>query len=199
MDCFGLRLRTLYTRNPGKISSVTRHTFGTIRMLPSGRWQAVYVGPEGQRHKAHTTFMRKPMAEKWLADEYELVEHGAWTAPQRRDPLTATQQLIPLADWCETVIRQRETRAQRPLRTLRRPDVAMLYQVADDETDRTLAARISGLVAPTGRWHVTGILHGELVTVDVHVSGVIDAITRAGLTDAEQVGRAHASHPGAPA
>ncbi|MGW0103211.1 site-specific integrase, partial [Nocardia sp. NPDC003354] len=42
------------TRKPQR-----RREFGTVRKLPSGRWQARYLGPDGQRHKAPETFATK--------------------------------------------------------------------------------------------------------------------------------------------
>ncbi|WP_299057075.1 site-specific integrase [uncultured Nocardioides sp.] len=45
----------------------SKSSFGSIRKLPSGRWQARYAGPDGRTHKAHTTFETKGDAEAWLA------------------------------------------------------------------------------------------------------------------------------------
>ncbi|HCM51211.1 MAG TPA: site-specific integrase, partial [Microbacterium sp.] len=33
-----------------------RESFGAIRKLPSGRYQASYVGPDGERYTAPSTF-----------------------------------------------------------------------------------------------------------------------------------------------
>jgi hypothetical protein len=40
--------------------------FGNVRKLPSGRYQASYLGPDGQRRNAPETFERKGDAEKAL-------------------------------------------------------------------------------------------------------------------------------------
>ena len=37
----------------------SRTTFGNVRKLPSGRWQARYTGPDGHTHRAHVTFDTK--------------------------------------------------------------------------------------------------------------------------------------------
>lgn len=47
----------------------TRRTFGNVRRLPSGRWQATYAAPDGTRRKAPATFDTEPAAEVWLAAE----------------------------------------------------------------------------------------------------------------------------------
>lgn len=67
-----------------------RRTFGTIRKLThgSGRWQASYVGPDGKRHTAPTTYVAKKDADGWLAREHgRIVAEGPrWRAPGAVDP-----------------------------------------------------------------------------------------------------------------
>jgi hypothetical protein len=41
----------------------TRRTFGQLRQLPSGRWQAGYTGPDLATHRAPSTFDAKDYAE----------------------------------------------------------------------------------------------------------------------------------------
>lgn len=55
-----------------------RTTFGSIRQLPSGRWQARYTGPDGLTHKAHTTFDTKGDAETWLATVRADIVRETW-------------------------------------------------------------------------------------------------------------------------
>lgn len=62
-------------------------SFGYLRRLPSRRWQATYVGPDLQRHRAPTTFTARIDAEAWLLAERQLIESDGWTAPaERRTP-----------------------------------------------------------------------------------------------------------------
>ena len=51
----------------------TRRSFGSIRRLPSKRFQASYLGPDLARHVAPETFTAKIDAEGWLALERRLV------------------------------------------------------------------------------------------------------------------------------
>jgi integrase len=64
-------------------------SFGTIRKLQSGRWQARYRGPDGLLRSAPSTFMRKGDAARWLAlTEAELLG-GGWIDPDAgRVPFT---------------------------------------------------------------------------------------------------------------
>jgi hypothetical protein len=48
-------------------------SWGKIRKLPSGRYQASYVGPDGARHAGPITFGAKIDAEGWLSDERRLL------------------------------------------------------------------------------------------------------------------------------
>ena len=58
--------------------------FGQIRKLPSGRYQASYPGPDGERHNGPTAFTHKADAQAWITAERRLIEYGTWTSVQER-------------------------------------------------------------------------------------------------------------------
>lgn len=63
----------------------TKRSFGSIRRLASGRYQARYTGPDLQTHTAPETFTSKIDAEAWLAAERRVSENpGEWRAPKAR-------------------------------------------------------------------------------------------------------------------
>lgn len=67
-----------------------RRAFGHVRQLPSGRFQASYLGTDGKRHAAPVTFLTKTDAGAWLDMRHaELLEHR-WkpAAPAEPEPLT---------------------------------------------------------------------------------------------------------------
>ncbi|WP_431930711.1 tyrosine-type recombinase/integrase [Nonomuraea jabiensis] len=73
--------------------------FGNIRQLPSGRYQASYLGPDGRRHNAPETYERKGDAERALSlIEAEIVK-GDWIDPERGK--------IKLKDYAEMWIKER--------------------------------------------------------------------------------------------
>ena len=73
--------------------------FGTIRRLPSGRYQARYPGPDGVRRAADDTFATKTEARDWLTlKEAEILE-GDWIDPE------AAEVLVP--DYAATWIDER--------------------------------------------------------------------------------------------
>ena len=66
-----------------------RRRFGTIRKLPSGRFQVRYPGPDGVVRPADDTFATKTEAEDWLTlKEAELLE-GEWIDPDAGAVLVA--------------------------------------------------------------------------------------------------------------
>lgn len=55
-----------------------RRRFGNVRKLPSGRFQASYVGPNGQRRTAPDTFRTKTDADRWLGSVETDLHRGGW-------------------------------------------------------------------------------------------------------------------------
>ena len=76
----------------------TRRSFGSLRKLPSGNWQASYLGPDGVRHNAPTTFQTKKDAEAWLSMESAALTESRWKppAPVVEKP---TETLAQYANW----------------------------------------------------------------------------------------------------
>lgn len=62
----------------------TRRTFGAVRKLPSGRYQASYLDPHGQRINAPETFTAKIDADAWLAVQRAAIETGTWRGKDER-------------------------------------------------------------------------------------------------------------------
>ncbi|MGY1499646.1 tyrosine-type recombinase/integrase [Streptomyces sp. QTS52] len=58
-----------------------RREFGTVRKLASGRWQARYLGPDGQRHTAPETFETRSDAQDWLNLVRADIERNHWRDP----------------------------------------------------------------------------------------------------------------------
>lgn len=58
-----------------------RRQFGRVRRLPSGRYQARYLGPDGLLRPAPETFRTKKDADDWLADKQSEMRRGDWHDP----------------------------------------------------------------------------------------------------------------------
>jgi integrase len=59
-----------------------RRAFGSLRRLPSGRWQARYRDLSGRSHTAPQTFTTKPEAARFLAQVQTDLARGEWTDPR---------------------------------------------------------------------------------------------------------------------
>ena len=55
-----------------------RRRFGLVRKLPSGKWQASFIGPGGVRQTAPDTFLRRTDADRWLAQVESDISRGVW-------------------------------------------------------------------------------------------------------------------------
>ena len=77
-----------------------RRGFGKVRKLPSGRWQASYIGPDGERHNAAETFLTKTDAAGWLAAKQTDIGRETWGKPA-----PAARAAVPyFADYAARVI-----------------------------------------------------------------------------------------------
>lgn len=62
----------------------TRRSFGAVRKLPSGRYQASYLDPHGKRTNAPETFTAKVDADAWLSIQRAALETGSWRGKDER-------------------------------------------------------------------------------------------------------------------
>ncbi|AUH41629.1 tyrosine-type recombinase/integrase [Streptomyces sp. CMB-StM0423] len=60
----------------------SKRTFGRIRKLPSGRYQARYLGPDGIDRPAPETFATRRDADDWLAEKRTEIQRDEWVAPE---------------------------------------------------------------------------------------------------------------------
>ncbi|CDR08193.1 tyrosine-type recombinase/integrase [Streptomyces iranensis] len=58
-----------------------KRRFGRVRKLPSGRYQARYLGPDGIDRPAPVTFATAGEADDWLAEQQTEVRKGDWQDP----------------------------------------------------------------------------------------------------------------------
>jgi integrase len=61
---------------------MSRRRFGSVRRLPSGRWQARYRTNDGRQHTAPETFATKTAATRHLAQVEADLSRGQWSDPR---------------------------------------------------------------------------------------------------------------------
>ncbi|MEJ6013252.1 tyrosine-type recombinase/integrase [Corynebacterium sp. H127] len=84
-----------------------RRSFGQIDELPSGKYRARYIGPDGRMHKAPQTFFTYDDAAGWLRREQKLIEFGEWAPPATR-ALTRDDKALTVGQWIEQWLTLRE-------------------------------------------------------------------------------------------
>ena len=94
--------------------------WGWIRKRPSGRFQASFLGPGNgpnrKRYFAPTTFSNRMRAERWLANERDLIERAAesgelWLTPAQRAAKAAVV-AESLSEYGKRCIAQRDIKAR---------------------------------------------------------------------------------------
>lgn len=113
-----------------------RRSFGAIRKLPSGRFQAHYTGSDKKRHMAPVTFDTKADAAAWLAmRQAEIVEHR-WRPPTRPD-----QTLF--SDFADKWMRDRElsVRTRAEYERMRKQSLTVFEDLTLDEITPALVKR----------------------------------------------------------
>jgi integrase len=144
-----------------------RRGFGRIRQLPSLRWQAAYVGPDGNVHKADRTYAKKHDAEGWLAAERRKIDLGTWGAVERSDSIT-------LSDYADRWIEQR---ALRP-RTRKHYESMLARLILPDLGNVKLALLTPARVR---EWHAG--LGSERKTRNAHAYALLHAICATAMQD----------------
>ena len=99
----------------------SKRGFGSIRKLPSGRFQARYASPAGRTVTAPATFTARIDAEAWLAAERRHVEAPeAWVSPKARLELARRaaeiDRLPTFREYAEAWIASRRNSKGEPLR-----------------------------------------------------------------------------------
>jgi integrase len=129
-----------------------REDFGTLRVRSSGRIQASYVGPDGQRYNGPMTYSTKQDARGWLAGIRTDIERGQWKSPKAA---SAERFGTYAATWVE----QRTNSKGQPLRPKTRAEYLRqlangLAEFADDKIQQITPARVR-------TWHAARMRVGK--------------------------------------
>lgn len=136
--------------------------FGNIRRLPSGRYQASYLGPDGKRRYATGTFERKSDADKALALIETQLASDEWTDPRGGK--------VSLSDYAATWISERPKL---------RPRTADLYRwlLAKHIAPHLGGVPVAKLSTPMiRRWRATLLRDGVSVSVAAKAYRLLRAI-----------------------
>lgn len=140
-----------------------RRGFGRLRQLPSGRWQAAYIGPDAKLHTAKRTYAEEHDAEGWLAGERRKIDLGTWGAVERSDGIT-------LAKYADRWLEQRQLRPRTKQLYKSMLDRLILPDLGDTKLVKLTPASIRewhadlGADTPTRNAHAYSLLHAICAT-----------------------------------
>jgi integrase len=121
------RTRPTITDSLGRTRSATRASWGKVEQLPSGRYRARYVGPDGRQHRGPVTWTTKGDAEAWLNAQRYAIETNRWTpATSTADADAQNERARSLDEYARLWISTRTGRDGAPLRGTTRAEYLRL-------------------------------------------------------------------------
>lgn len=158
----------------------SRNGWGKIRRLPSGRYQASHVGPDGERHTAPMTFTAKLDASAWLARQRTLIGEGKWTSAAARADL-ATRQAVTLRVYAEQWLTERTNSRGERLRPRTVHEYRRLLAGPLDPLADRLLTDITAAVVRSWR---SALLDTGKLTTTARAYGLLNAIMSTAKIDA---------------
>lgn len=148
-----------------------RGAFGTAHKLPSGRYRAMYHGPDGRRYTAPKTFLTEKDARGWLSLRQSEIIRVAWVPPEADEkPLPK----LTFQDYSKTWM------AQRDLKDRTREHYEKLLE--DHIVPTFGALPITSITADDVRaWHAK--LGTKTPTLRAHCYGLLRTIMGTALSD----------------
>ena len=149
-------------------------SFGRLRKLPSGYYQAGYVGPDDVLHYAPQTFQAKVDAEEWLVAEHRLASRPEWMPPKERRAYEEAIQPPTLVEYSEGWMKSRDLK----------PGTVSLYRgLLDRLIIPALGEKRLPAITPTvvRQWH-TGLGPNRL-TQRAHAYSLLRSILATAVTE----------------
>jgi integrase len=161
------------------MANTTGHRgWGHIRKLPSGRFQASYIGPHDRmvRHYSPHTYTARQDAEHWLTNERRTIEQDRWVAPALR-AAEAEVKAVTVADYTARWVAERKLRP----RTRAGYEATLRLHIAPTALGRTPVASLSpqavrAWYAGLGDSHRTRNAHCYAMLHAVCATAVIDGL-----------------------
>ena len=153
-----------------------RRGFGTIRRLPSKRYQAFYTGPDTAKHNGPSTFQTTMDAEAWLAAERHLIQAGTWNPPATRTLKTSAAEARKFATYAQAWL------ADRTLKPTTRQHYSSLLE---KQINPTFGHVPLGDITPTSVrvWHAA--LGDKKPTLRAHAYGLLRTILGSAVDERE--------------
>lgn len=147
-----------------------RRKFGRIRQFNSGRWQASYLGPDGNLYIAPSTFDAKVDAEAWLTDRRREIDRELWNPSSGQEERVSA----PFGDYAEGWLRQRGIKDRTREHYRKLLDNHILDTFADVELRDITPVAVR-------RWYATAAIGTP--TMRAHAYSLLRAIMQTALAD----------------
>jgi integrase len=146
-----------------------KRRFGRVRKLPSGRYQARYLDPDGVDRPAPSTFATKADADRWLNRTEADILDGNWRSPDAGR--------TPLGEYLTTWIDQRPNLRPRTIQLYR-----WLYRRYLEQTFSgvMIADIVPGMVRA---WHAEQVASGTTATMIAKAYRLLHAVLNTALDD----------------
>lgn len=138
-----------------------RGAFGTAHKLPSGRYRAMYHGPDGRRYSAERTFLTEKDARGWLSLRQSEIIAKSWLPPDAHEAQTK----LTLETYAKTWLEHRDLKSRtrehyakllsehilptfgpRPIATITVDDIREWHSELNQRGTPTLRAHAYGLL-----------------------------------------------------
>lgn len=146
-----------------------RRGFGRLRQLPSGRWQAAYIGPDAKLRKAPRTYSAAVDAEGWLARQRSKIDLGTWGAVERSDGVT-------LREYADKWIEQRQLRPRTHQLYKSMLDRLILPELGEAKIVTLTPAKVRAWHAGLGTEHPTRNAHAYALLHAICTTAVQDEV-----------------------
>ncbi|WP_306233857.1 tyrosine-type recombinase/integrase [Agrococcus beijingensis] len=157
-----------------------RESWGAVRKLPSGRYQASYTGPDGNRYAAPSTFDGMTDARGWLARKQIEVLDGEWQAHTAAEPSRSRPSTTTLGAYGREWVETRTNRNGEPLRDRTRVEYLRLLATA---LEPLADLRMSALTPDMIRAWYSGMVKSGRKTLAARAYGLLKSILSTAVTD----------------
>ncbi|WP_445169889.1 tyrosine-type recombinase/integrase [Mycolicibacterium sp. Dal123E01] len=153
----------------------TAGTFGGVEQLSGGHYRARYIGPDGRRYKAPTTFLNKGDARAWLALRQADIIKGEWM-PSQADQI---DKRLTFRTYAKRWLDERRVKGE-PLKVRTREHYAWLL---DEHIYPTFGAMpVASITADDVRaWHTR--MGKATPTARAHAYGLLNAVMNTAVAD----------------
>jgi integrase len=146
-----------------------RRTFGNVRKLPSGSFQARYTGPDGREYKAPVTFQTGGDGDMWLATQRADISRGVWKPPTAR----AVERLT-LARYAETWLAGRDLKPRTRAHYRMLLETRILPPLGDRPVADITPADVRAWHSSLDREHATIRAHAYALLRTIYTTAVAD-------------------------